>query len=56
MPRLRQHGIRRADYATPLYSQKLPLSLPTSGDRSVGIVRSRTKAMELVYHAFYEDQ
>jgi hypothetical protein len=29
-------------------SQKLTLTLPTSGGRSVGIVRLRTKATELV--------
>jgi hypothetical protein len=38
----------RIDHATPLYSQKLALTSPTSGGRSVGIVRSRTKATELV--------
>jgi hypothetical protein len=32
----------------PLYPQKLALSSPTSGCSSVGIVRSRTKATELV--------
>jgi hypothetical protein len=31
-----------------LYSQKLALTLPTSSGRSVGIVRSRTKATESV--------
>jgi hypothetical protein len=36
------------DHATPLYPQKLALTSPTSGGRSVGIVRSRTKATELV--------
>jgi hypothetical protein len=40
--------IRRADYATPLYPQKLALNSPTSGGRSVGVVRSRTKATEYV--------
>jgi hypothetical protein len=39
---------RRTDHATPLYPQKLALTSPTSGGRSVGIVRSRTKATELV--------
>jgi hypothetical protein len=39
-------GIRCADHATPLYLQKLALTSPTGGGRSVGIVRSRTKAME----------
>jgi len=33
---------------TPLYPQKLALTLPTGGGRSVGIVRSRTKATELL--------
>jgi len=32
---------------TPLYPQKLALTSPTGGGRSVGIVRSRTKATEL---------
>jgi hypothetical protein len=31
---------------TPLYPQKLALTSPTGGGLSVGIVRSRTKAME----------
>jgi hypothetical protein len=36
---------------TPLYPQKLALTSPTGGGRSVGIVRLRTKATEfsLVY-------
>jgi hypothetical protein len=41
-------GIRRAGYATPLYPQKLVLSSPTSGGRSIGIVRSRTQDTEFV--------
>ena len=41
-------GIRCADHVTPLYRQKLALTSPTGGGRSVGIVRSRTKATELV--------
>jgi hypothetical protein len=41
-------GIRRADYATHLYPQKLALTLPTSFDRSVGIFISRTQATEFV--------
>jgi len=32
---------------TPLYPQKLALTSPTGGGRSVGIVRSRTKATEI---------
>jgi len=31
---------------TPLYPQKLAVTSPTGGGRSVGIVRSRTKATE----------
>ena len=31
---------------TPLYPQNLALTSPTGGGRSVGIVRSRTKATE----------
>jgi len=31
---------------TPLYPQKLALTSPTGGSRSVGIVRVRTKATE----------
>ena len=39
-------GIRCADHVTPLYPQKLALTSPIGGGRSVGIVRSRTKATE----------
>jgi hypothetical protein len=41
-------GIPYSDHARPLYPQKLVLTSPTSGGRSVGIVRSRTKARELL--------
>jgi hypothetical protein len=34
---------------TPLYPQKLALTSPTGGGRSVGIVRSRTQAMEFSF-------
>ena len=37
-------GTRCADHVTPLYPQKLALTSPTGGGRSVGIVRVRTKA------------
>ena len=49
-------GIRCADHVTPLYPQKLALTSPTGGGRSVGIVRSRTKATEftLVFIVNYE--
>ena len=39
----------RADHVTPLYPQKLALTSPTGGGRSVGIVRSRTKATEFSF-------
>ena len=44
-------GTRCANHVTPLYPQKLALTSPTGGGRSVGMVRSRTKATEfsLVY-------
>ena len=42
-------GTRCADHVTPLYPQKLALTSPTGGGRSVGIVRSRTKATEFIY-------
>jgi hypothetical protein len=35
-----------------LFPQKLTLTSPTSGGRSVGIVRSRTKATEFSYFSF----
>ena len=46
-------GTRCADHVTPLYTQKLALTSPTGGGRSVGIVRVRTKAMELCVTAVY---
>ena len=49
--RLTAVGIRCADHVTPLYPQKLALTSPTGGGRSVGIVRSRTKATELVLYS-----
>ena len=42
-------GIRCADHVAPLYPQKLALTSPTGGGRSVGIVLSRTKATESSY-------
>ena len=33
---------------TPLYPQKLASTSPTGGGRSVGIVRSRTRATEFI--------
>ena len=48
--RLTAGGTRCADHVTPLYPQKLALTSPTGGGRSVGIVRVRTKATELYRH------
>ena len=62
--RLTAVGTRCADHVTHLYPQKLALTSPTGGGRSVGIVRSRTKATEFslvlfrlnfltkIFHAF----
>ena len=54
--RLTAVGTSYADHVTPLYPQKLALTSPTGGGRSVGIVRSRTKATEfsLVSVKIYE--
>jgi len=46
-------GTRCADHVTPLYPQKLALTSPTGGGRSVGIVRVRTKATEFVLFCLY---
>jgi hypothetical protein len=56
--RLTAVGIRCADHVKPLYPQKLALTSPTGGGRSVGIVRSRTKAMEFIrlYWPLPEDE
>jgi hypothetical protein len=43
-----RRGFRRVEYATSPYTQKLALTSPTSGGRSVGIVRSLTKVTELL--------
>jgi len=42
-------GTRCADHVSPLYPQKLALTSPTGGGRSVGIVRVRTKATEFFF-------
>ena len=44
--RLTAVGTRCAEHVTPLSPQKLALTSPTGGGRSVGIVRVRTKATE----------
>jgi len=43
-------GTRCADHVTPLYPQKLALTSPAGGGRSVGIVRPRTKATEFSFY------
>jgi hypothetical protein len=41
-------GIRHADHVAPSILKNLAITSPTSGGRSVGIVRLRTQTMELV--------
>ena len=48
--------IRCADHVTPLYPPKLALTSPTCGGRSLGIVRSRTKATEFFIHKYIVEQ
>ena len=48
--RLTAVGTCCADHVTPLYPQKLVLTSPTGGGRSVGIVRVRTKATEFFFY------
>jgi hypothetical protein len=45
-------GIRHADYVAPSIRKKLAITSPTSGGRSVGIVRSRTQTMEVFFFLF----
>jgi hypothetical protein len=42
-------GIRHADHVAPSIRKKLAITSPTSGGRSVGIVRSRTQTMEFSF-------
>ena len=51
--RLTAVGTRCADHVTPLYPQKLALTSPTGGGRSVGIVCLRTKATEFIYSPIF---
>jgi len=46
-------GTRCANHVTSLYPQKLALTSPTGGGRSVGTVRSRTKATEFSFSLVY---
>jgi hypothetical protein len=40
-------GIRHADHVAPSIRKMLAITSPTSGGRSVGIVRSRNETMEV---------
>jgi hypothetical protein len=42
-------GIRDADHVAPSIRRKLAITSPTSGGRSVGIVRLRTQTMEFSF-------
>jgi hypothetical protein len=42
-------GIRHADHVALSIRKKLAITSPTSGGRSVGLVRSRTQTMEFVF-------
>jgi hypothetical protein len=44
-----EHVWKRIGMHIGFWSQKLAITLPTSGGRSVGIVRSRTQTMEFFY-------
>jgi hypothetical protein len=50
--RLTAVGIRCADDAIPSTPQKLALTSPTSGGRSVGIVRLLTKTTEFIFYIY----
>jgi hypothetical protein len=47
-------GTRCADHATPIYPQKLALTSPTSGGRSVDIVRLRKKGHGVCFACRFE--
>jgi hypothetical protein len=42
-------GIRHADHMAPSIRKKLAITSPTSGGRSIGIVRLRTQTMEFIH-------
>jgi hypothetical protein len=46
-------GIRQAGHVAPSIHKKLTITSPTSGGRSVGIVRSRTQTMEVYFSPFH---
>jgi hypothetical protein len=43
-------GIRNVDHVASSIRKKLAITSPTSGGRSVGIVRSRTQTMEFSFN------
>jgi hypothetical protein len=49
-------GIRHANHVAPSIRKTLAITSPTSGGRSVGIVRSRTQTMEFFLVMDYEDE
>jgi hypothetical protein len=54
----REYGCRHSSRwpGGTLYPQKLALNSPTSGGRSVGIVRPRTEATELLLLLYFQWQ
>jgi hypothetical protein len=42
-------GIRHADHVAPSIRKMLAITSPTSGGRSVGILRSRTQTIEFSF-------
>jgi hypothetical protein len=42
-------GIRHVDHVSPLYRLKLVLTSPTSGGRSVGVIRTQTTEFNFTY-------
>jgi hypothetical protein len=45
--------IRHADHVAPSMRKKLSITSPTSGGRSVGIVRSQTQTMEFSFMGLF---
>jgi hypothetical protein len=43
-------GIRHADHVAPSIRKMLAITSPTSGGRSIGLVRSRTQTMEFFFY------
>jgi hypothetical protein len=49
-------GIRHDDHVAPYIRKKLVITSPTSGGRSVGIVRSRTQTTEFSFNTLYSNK